>query len=198
MEEALAVALERWLDVRDPFNAMLRMPIQQASEADTWQRVDELLALLGIEDFRTKFVAELSTGSRRVVDLACVIAHRPSVVLLDEPSSGIAQREAEALGPLLERIRDSLGASLLVIEHDIALVTTVADRLVAMDQGRVVATGEPDEVLHHPEVVASYLGSGTAAVARSGATAPVRQRPWAGRRFDRSRQPPPRYPAPER
>ncbi len=169
VEEALAVAMERWLDVSDPFNAMLRMPVQQDSETAVWGRVDELLELLGIEDFRTKFVAELSTGSRRVVDLACVIAHRPTVVLLDEPSSGIAQREAEALGPLLERIRDGLGASLVVIEHDIALVTTVADRLVAMDQGRVVATGPPDEVLHHPDVVSSYLGSGSAAVARSGA-----------------------------
>jgi len=168
VEEALAVAMERWLDVRDPFNAMLRLPIQQEAEAATWERVGELLDLMGIEDFRTKFVAELSTGSRRVVDLACVIAHRPSVVLLDEPSSGIAQREAEALAPLLERIRDSLGASLVVIEHDIALVTSVADRLVAMDQGRVVADGLPGEVLHHPEVVASYLGVGSTATARSG------------------------------
>lgn len=172
VEEALAVAMERWLDVRDPFNAMLRLPIQQEAEAATWERVGELLDLMGIEDFRTKFVAELSTGSRRVVDLACVIAHRPSVVLLDEPSSGIAQREAEALAPLLERIRDSLGASLVVIEHDIALVTSVADRLVAMDQGQVVADGLPDEVLHHPEVLASYLGVGSTATARSGPAVP--------------------------
>ncbi len=169
VEEALAVALERSLDVHDPLNAMLRTPVQQDSETAVWRRVDELLELLGIEDFRTKFVAELSTGSRRVVDLACVIAHRPAVVLLDEPSSGIAQREAEALGPLLERIRDSLDASLVVIEHDIALVTSVADRLIAMDQGEVVVIGTSDEVLHHPEVVASYLGSGGTASARSGA-----------------------------
>jgi branched-chain amino acid transport system ATP-binding protein len=170
VEETLAVALERWLDVRDPFNAMLRSPAQQDAEAAVWQQVDELIDLMGIEDFRTKFVSELSTGSRRVVDLACVIAHRPSVVLLDEPSSGIAQREAEALGPLLLRIRRSLGASLLVIEHDIALVTSVADRLVAMDQGEVVVTGTADEVLHHPDVVAAYLGTDGAVLARSGAT----------------------------
>ena len=61
---------------------------------------------------------ELSTGTRRVVDLACVVAHRPTVVLLDEPSSGIAQRETEALAPLLQRIRDEVGAAILVIEHD--------------------------------------------------------------------------------
>ena len=165
--ETLAVALERWVDVRDPFNAMFRLPAFQDSEVDTNRRVAELIELLGLGAFAGKFVGELSTGTRRVVDLACVIAHRPSVVLLDEPSSGIAQKEAEALGPLLVRIRDTLDASLVVIEHDMGLVTSVAERLVALDQGRVVAAGPPDEVLHHPEVVASYLGTGTVAVARS-------------------------------
>ncbi|MDZ7731746.1 MAG: hypothetical protein U5R31_00335 [Acidimicrobiia bacterium] len=112
---------------------------------------------------------ELSTGSRRIVDLACIVAHRPSVVLLDEPSSGIAQRETEALGPMILRLRDKLGASVLVIEHDMPLVTAVADRLVALDQGRVVTEGDPRDVLHHPEVVASYLGSTEEVIARSGA-----------------------------
>jgi branched-chain amino acid transport system ATP-binding protein len=105
VEETIKVALERWVGVRDPFNAVLRLPAQQDAEAAAQWYADRLIDLLGIESFRTKFVAELSTGSRRVVDLACVLAHRPSVVLLDEPSSGIAQRETEALGPLLLRIR---------------------------------------------------------------------------------------------
>jgi branched-chain amino acid transport system ATP-binding protein len=100
-----------------------------------------------------------------------VVAHRPTVILFDEPSSGIAQRETEALTPLLLRIRDGLGAALLVIEHDMPLVTSVADRLVAMDQGRVIATGAPDEVLRHPDVVASYLGTNADVLARSGARA---------------------------
>jgi ABC-type branched-subunit amino acid transport system ATPase component len=99
--------------------------------------------------------------------LACVLAHEPTVVLLDEPSSGIAQREAEALGPLLLRIRDALGASLVVVEHDMTLITEISDRLVALDQGRVVAAGTPADVLADPEVVSSYLG-GNLAVARSG------------------------------
>jgi len=168
VEETIAVALERWVDVRDPFNAALRLPVFQDSEADVRERVDQLVELLGIDAFRSKFVRELSTGSRRVVDLACVVAHAPSVVLLDEPSSGIAQREAEALAPLLRRIRDTLGAALVVIEHDMPLVTAVADRLVALDQGRVVAEGPPAEVLTHPEVVASYLGTTPEVIARSG------------------------------
>ncbi len=167
VEETLLVALERWLDVRDPLNAMFRLPAFQDSEAAAQHRVDELIELMGIEQFRTKFIGELSTGSRRVVDLACVLAHEPTVVLLDEPSSGIAQREAEALGPLLLRIRDALGASIVVIEHDMTLITAVSDRLVALDQGRVIAEGLPSHVLAHSEVVDSYLG-GELAGARSG------------------------------
>ncbi len=99
--ETLAVALERWIDVGDPLNAIFRLPMQQVSERAVEERVDELIDLFGLGSFRSKLLRELSTGSRRIVDLACVVAHGPSVVLLDEPSSGIAQREAEALAPLL-------------------------------------------------------------------------------------------------
>ncbi len=168
VEETIAVALERWIDVRDPVNPALRLPAAFDSEEQVRERVDELIELFGIGGFRSRFVRELSTGSRRVVDLACVAAHRPTVVLLDEPSSGIAQRETEALGPLLERLRDGLGAALLVVEHDVPLVTGVADRIVAMDQGAVIADGLPDEVLSDGAVVASYLGSDRHAIARSG------------------------------
>ena len=170
VEETIAVALERWIDVRDPLNPALRLPAAFDSEEHVRQRVDELIELFGIEGFRSRFVRELSTGSRRVVDLACVAAHRPTVVLLDEPSSGIAQRETEALGPLLERLRDGLGAALVVVEHDVPLVTRVADRIIAMDQGAVIADGPPSEVLSDGAVVASYLGSDRHAIARSGVT----------------------------
>ena len=138
------------------------------SEADVADRVEELIEFMGLGAFRDKFTHELSTGSRRIVDLACVLAHQPTVLLLDEPSSGIAQREAEALGPLMVRIRDQLGASLLVIEHDLPLLSSVSDRMIAMDLGRVIATGTPDEVVHDPQVVASYLGDDQSAIARSG------------------------------
>jgi branched-chain amino acid transport system ATP-binding protein len=138
------------------------------SEAKVAARVEELIEVLGLGAFRDKYVRELSTGSRRVVDLACVVAHQPTVLLLDEPSSGIAQREAEALGPLLQRIRTMTGTSLLIIEHDVPLLTSIADRMVALDLGRVIATGTPHEVVRDPAVVASYLGESEAVVARSG------------------------------
>ena len=171
VEQCIAVALDRWVAVKDPVQAALHLPAAYDAEQAVFRRVDELLALLGLEAFRSKFVQELSTGSRRIVDLACLVAHRPTVILLDEPSSGIAQREAEALVPVLARIRDQLGASIVVIEHDMPLVTAVSDRLVALDQGRVVAEGTSSEVLAHPAVVAAYLGTNEAVVRRTGSRA---------------------------
>ena len=169
VDETIAVAMDRWVAVKDPLNPALHLPAAFDSEQAVRQRADELIELLNLGAFRTKFVHELSTGSRRVVDLACVLALRPSVVLLDEPSSGIAQRESEALVPLLLRLRDELGAALIVIEHDMPLVSAVADRLVALDQGLLIADGPPQAVLHDPVVVSSYLGDNAAAIARSGA-----------------------------
>jgi len=167
VQEAIAVSLERSIEVRDPISAALHLPASFDAEEKVRLRVDELIDLLGLGAFRSKFVRELSTGSRRVVDLACVVAHRPTVVLLDEPSSGIAQRETEALAPLLLRIREQLGAAILIIEHDMPLVTAVSDRLLALEAGTVVAFGRPDAVLHDPRVVASYLGTREDVIARS-------------------------------
>jgi len=171
VEQCIAVALDRWVAVKDPVQAALHLPAAYDAEQAVHMRVDELLDLLGLGAFRSKFVQELSTGSRRIVDLACLVAHRPTVILLDEPSSGIAQREAEALVPVLARIRDQLGASIVVIEHDMPLVTAVSDRMVALDQGRVVAEGAPADVLAQPAVVAAYLGTNEAVVRRTGTRA---------------------------
>ncbi len=157
--EVIAVSLERWISWGDPVTAALYLPMAFDSEASVSKRVEELIELMGLERYRHKRVRELSTGTRRVVDLACVLAHRASVVLLDEPSSGIAQSEVEALAPLLLRMRSEMGASLLVIEHDMNLVTAICDRVLALDQGTVVATGSPAQVLNDPKVLAAYLGN---------------------------------------
>jgi branched-chain amino acid transport system ATP-binding protein len=169
VSETIAVALEQHVDVRDPIAASLHLPAVADSEDQVRLAVDDLIDLLGLGSFRGKFVRELSTGSRRIVDLACVLAQGPKVVLLDEPSSGIAQREAEALGPMLRRVREELGASLLVIEHDLPLLMSIADRMIALDLGRLVVDGDPQDVINHPTVVESYLGTDAAAIARSGA-----------------------------
>ena len=169
--KTIALALERQVQVRDPLAAALKLPIVAESESRIRERVDELIALMKLEAFADKFVAELSTGSRRIVDLACILAHEPKVILFDEPSSGIAQRETEALGPLLVRIREATNASILVIEHDMPLITGVADRMLALDLGSVVTIGTPDEVVNHPAVVAAYLGTTDAVINRSGSSA---------------------------
>ncbi|MEO6125070.1 MAG: MFS transporter [Ilumatobacteraceae bacterium] len=166
--ETLAVATERFVGSRSVIAAALRLPQSFDSEQQVADRVDELLELMGLEQYRHAFIRELSTGTRRVVDLACQVAHRPTVILLDEPSSGIAQREVEALAPVLLRLRNEMGAALIVIEHDMPLISSISDRLIALDQGAVLSTGTPSDVLAHPDVIASYLGTSTAAISRSG------------------------------
>lgn len=168
VEETLAVALERWVTSRSAVAAALHLPGVFDSEAQTSSRVAELLDVMGLQAFANSFVRELSTGTRRVLDLACQVAHRPSVILLDEPSAGIAQSEVEALGPVVRRLCDEMGASLVIVEHDIPFISQVSDRLLALDQGRVIASGRPGDVLSHPDVVESYLGTSGAAIARSG------------------------------
>jgi len=170
VSETLAISLERFVQSRSVFVAALHLPMVFDSERHVHDRVDELLDFMSLGEYRNAFVRELSTGTRRIVDLACLVAHRPAVILLDEPSSGIAQREVEALAPVVERLRNEMGASLLIVEHDIPFVSDVSDRLIALDQGRVVTTGPPSDVLAHPDVIESYLGTSSAAIARSGGT----------------------------
>ncbi len=169
--ETVAVALEQSVVVRDMVNPALWLPAAHDSEVAVARRVDELLDLFGIGAVRESFTAELSTGTRRVVEFACAVAHQPRVLLLDEPASGVAQREVEQLGDLLVRIRGELGCAMVVIEHDMPLVAAVSDRLVALEAGEVIAHGTPAQVLADPRVVASYLGDDLAAVHRSGAVA---------------------------
>jgi branched-chain amino acid transport system ATP-binding protein len=165
--ETIAVAADRWIDVRDPMSAALRLPNAYAAELRVRRRVHELTELLGLGLVRSRFVRELSTGTRRVVDLACVLAHRPRVVLLDEPSAGLAQREVEALGPLLQTVGAETGAAMVVIEHDMNLLAAVADRWLALEGGRVLLDGPAADVQRDARVVASYMGTTTATIERS-------------------------------
>ncbi|MGH2759781.1 MAG: ATP-binding cassette domain-containing protein, partial [Actinomycetota bacterium] len=193
VRQTIATALDRHIKVRDPIAAFLMSPAVRLSERQVSAEVDGLIELLNLEAFADKFVGELSTGTRRIVDLACSLAHDPKVLLLDEPSSGLAQRETEALGPVLVDIRDRTGAALIVIEHDIPLVTAVSDELVALELGRIVARGDPEMVIHHPAVVEGYLGSSEAAIRRSGrraVRARRRTKPARGRAPSRAKPKP--------
>jgi ABC-type branched-subunit amino acid transport system ATPase component len=167
--EALCVASERHIRAEGVVSTALRLPWVRRTERRVARRAEDLIELMGLDAFRDKFVSELSTGSRRIVDLAVVLIHDPLVLLLDEPSSGIAQRETEALAPLLIRIRQETGASLLVIEHDMPLIRSVADEILALETGSVLTRGKPDEVLEDPRLVSAYLGTDRSVVERSGA-----------------------------
>jgi len=167
--ETIAVAFERHLASRDLVAAGLRLPASLVSEEEVRAKVDGLVDAMGLAAFREKLVGELSTGTRRIVELACVLAQDPAVVLLDEPSGGVAQRETEALGPLLQRVQRHTGCAILVIEHDMPLLTAICDRMVALELGEVIAEGTPDEILDHPRVIESYLGTDATTIARSGA-----------------------------
>jgi branched-chain amino acid transport system ATP-binding protein len=168
VKETLAVSLERWIRWGDPVTAALHLPMAYDSEQRIDHRVDELISKFGLDAFSHKLVAELSTGTRRIVDLACVAAHQPSVILLDEPSSGIAQSEVEALGGILLQMRQELNAALMVIEHDMTLVAEIADRVIALDRGSVIAEGTAQQVFDDDQVITAYLGRSEAALKRSG------------------------------
>ena len=159
VHQTLCIALDDQLALWDPALAALHAPNIARAERRLAHRADELIDTMGLCEFRDKFVADLSTGSRRIVDLACQVGAEPAVILLDEPSAGIAQRETEALAPVLLRLRDVTGASLLVIEHDLPLIMSVSDRIVALDVGRVVCEGSAERVVNDPQVIESYLGA---------------------------------------
>ncbi|MCL4423201.1 MAG: ATP-binding cassette domain-containing protein [Actinobacteria bacterium] len=168
VKEALAVGFDRHVRVREPIACILGLGASLDSEAELKAHVEDLISAMGLERYQDAFISELSTGTRRIVELAGAMAHRPQVLLLDEPSSGIAQRESEALAELILAFREQTGATMVVIEHDIPLISSIADRLICMHLGQVISEGSPEKVLADPMVVSSYLGTDEVAIARSG------------------------------
>ncbi|MHB8466295.1 MAG: ABC transporter ATP-binding protein [Acidimicrobiales bacterium] len=188
VEETLLVAE----DARVPSGIVgtaLALPRTRQRERDKRLRVEASMQRLGLMPFRHRLVSELSTGTRRIVDLAVIAAAGPRLLLLDEPTAGIAQREAEAFRPLLRRLREVTGASICLVEHDVPLVFALSDRVVVMEAGRVVTSGTPGEVMRDPAAIAAYLGASPEALARSGTRAGRRRRATPGAARPRRRQP---------
>ena len=136
----------------------LDTPKSREEEKMIVERTEGVIERLGLGDYAKKFASELSYGTLRLTELATILAVEPELILLDEPSSGIAQKETEALGPLLLELRDELQATFLLIEHDMPLIMGISDRIVALAAGQVLAEGTPEEIQNNAAVVESYLG----------------------------------------
>jgi ABC-type branched-subunit amino acid transport system ATPase component len=150
------------------FSTTLRLPWARRAERRKQEAVDQVIAAFGLERFRHHRTAELSTGTRRVVDLASIVLARPRLLLLDEPTAGIAQREAEAFVPLLRRLHQVADTTIVLVEHDVPLVFELCSTVVVMELGRVVASGRPEEVRADPKALAAYLGASDEALMASG------------------------------
>ncbi len=137
------------------------------SERRQRAQANEILDFLGLGRFADHYVSDLSTGTRRIVELASLLAVDARVLCLDEPTAGLAQREAEAFEPLITMIRGELGASMLVIEHDMPLIMSISDRVYCLESGAVIAEGDPETVRSNPAVIASYLGTDSRSIERS-------------------------------
>ena len=164
--EVVAVALERHCRVREPIANILGVLDAVNSEREIQRRANELLDAFGLTRYADSFVGDLSTGTRRVLELACVAGHRPDVLLLDEPTSGLAQHETEAMAGLLSDFRDRTGATLMLIEHDVPLVASLSDRMMCMHLGKAISLGTPEQVLADPLVIAAYLDTDATAIDR--------------------------------
>ncbi len=169
VRETVMVALEA-RDRSRIVPSMLHVPPSPRAERRKRAEADDILAALALGDTADQPAAALSTGTRRLVELAGQLALGARVVLLDEPTAGLSQRETEAFGPRLREIQRDLDAAVLLIEHDMPLVMSVSDRVYCLEAGLVIAEGSPADVRADSLVIASYLGEADAEPAAGGGT----------------------------
>ena len=154
-------------------------PATRAAEVAARERVERVIDLLDLQHHRESMVAGLPYGVRKVVELARALCAEPQLLLLDEPSSGLNVEETDDMAFWIQDIVQELGITVLMVEHDMSLVSRVSDRVVAMNQGQVLAMGTPREVQTDPAVVEAYLGSvdDVASLRRPACASPPAPRP---------------------
>ena len=140
------------------FEELLFLPRVRALELQHREAVETVIDFLDLQPYRDSLIVNLPYGVRKVVEMARALCTQPKLLLLDEPSSGLSVEEKEDMAFWIQDIRALLGITVLMVEHDMTLVSAVSDRVVALNYGRVIATGTVREVQAHPDVVKAYLG----------------------------------------
>lgn len=138
---------------------MLFLPSVRRAEKEHRHKVEEVIEFLDLQAYREKLIAGLPYGVRKVIEVARALCSEPKLILLDEPSSGLNVEETDDMSFWIRDIRSELGITVLMVEHDMSLVNRVSDRVLALNYGKVLATGTPAEVQAHPDVIAAYLGA---------------------------------------
>jgi branched-chain amino acid transport system ATP-binding protein len=138
---------------------LLFLPSVRANEKAHRRRVEQVIEFLDLEAYRDKLISGLPYGVRKVIELARALCSEPKLILLDEPSSGLNVEETDDMSFWIRDMKNELGITVLMVEHDMTLVNRVSDRVIALNYGRVLAMGSPAEVQRHPDVVAAYLGA---------------------------------------
>jgi len=144
--------------VRNPFSNFAFLPGVKKSELEHRRKVEDVIDLLELAQYRDERIADLSYGARKNVELARALCAEPSLLLLDEPASGLNNEETDDVGFWLEDIKHDLGVTLVMVEHDMNLVGSIADRVMAINDGQLITIGTPDEVRNNAEVQQAYLG----------------------------------------
>jgi branched-chain amino acid transport system ATP-binding protein len=137
---------------------LLFLPSNRRAEIAHRERVEDVIAFLELERYRDTLIANLPYGVRKIVELGRALCVEPRLLLLDEPSSGLNVEETQVMGFWIEDIKKDLGITVIMVEHDMSLVSMVSDRVMALNYGRVLALGEPAEVQNDPEVIRAYIG----------------------------------------
>ncbi len=137
---------------------ILFLPSTRRMEMEHREAVEKVIDFLDLQQYRDSFIVNLPYGVRKVTELARALCTNPKLLLLDEPSSGLNVEETEDMAFWIQDIKNLLGITVLMVEHDMTLVSAVSDRVLALNYGRPLAIGKPAEVQSHPEVMRAYLG----------------------------------------
>jgi branched-chain amino acid transport system ATP-binding protein len=134
------------------------LPSVRRAEIAHREKVEDVISFLALERYRETLIANLPYGVRKIVELGRALCIEPKLLLLDEPSSGLNVEETEVMGFWIEDIKKDLGITVIMVEHDMSLVSMVSDRVMALNYGRVLAMGSPSEVQSDPDVIRAYIG----------------------------------------